>query len=251
MEQYVADHTEEAKRYLRMTIGGMGNFSGKPSVLVMLLIPISEAGRPIREVTQQIFPVPLMPPVGQIYFHRLVQVVNQGEREETLFRRYLEASGTEILSLRVAAHGDRLVTTLSLRDHQGMIKSFIVRMDDALIQAALNDIPIFVDEEILLNVGSQVSLHFSSVPSPSERESTDDEGTKRAPEGAKSPFELISDFIRDGRTPAEMDREMRSNLSVMVPRQREALGEIALETENYEWAAFLSRTDDKGVTDDE
>lgn len=232
MSQYVRDHIEQSKRYLRMSIGGMGNLSGNPSVLVMLLVPISETGKPIREVTEQLFPVPLTPPRGQVYFHRLVEVLKHGPERGSLFGSFLTASGTEILSLRVSSSGDRLTTTVKLKDREGILKSFIVRLEDALVHAVLEGIPIFVDEDILLNIGQQVSFHFAPGPF--------DEAPEQKPgEQTKSPFELISDFIRSGSRPEEMGREMRSNVEVMLPRQRAELGEIAIETENYEWASFL------------
>jgi len=58
MEENSIDDKASAKQYLQMTIGGMGNLSANPSILVMLLIPQSETGKPIREVTEQLFPVP-------------------------------------------------------------------------------------------------------------------------------------------------------------------------------------------------
>lgn len=236
MSQYVRDHIEQSKRYLRMSIGGMGNLSGNPSVLVMLLVPISETGKPIREVTEQLFPVPLTPPRGQVYFHRLVEVLKHGPERGSLFGSFLTASGTEILSLRVSSSGDRLTTTVKLKDREGILKSFIVRLEDALVHAVLEGIPIFVDEDILLNIGQQVSFHFAPGPFEEAEEPTEEQPERRQ---AKSPFELISDFIRSGSRPEEMGREMRNNVEVMLPRQRAELGEIAIETENYEWASFL------------
>lgn len=240
MSQYVADHIEQSKRYLRMTIGGMGNLSVNPAVLVMLLVPLSEAGKPVRQVTEQLFPVPLTPPRGQMYFHRLVEVLKGGPERESLFGSFLAASGTELLSLRVTAEGDRLSTTVKLRDRDGLLKSFVVRMEDALIHAVLEGVPIFVDEDILLSLGQRVAFHFAPGPFG---EAPDAPQEEKGPERAKSPFEQLSDFIRSGSRPEEMGQELRSHVEVLLPRQRAELGEIAIETENYEWASYLRDLD--------
>lgn len=228
MEDNVTEETTSSKHYVRMTIGGMGNLSANPSVLVMLLIPESESGKPIREVTDQLFPVPLHPPMGQTYFHRLVEVLRRGPETEGLFHSFLTASETDLLSLRVTSEGDRLSTRVKLQDREGLIKSFAVHMEDALIRSVLLGVPIYVDEDILLSIGSQVSFHFTTDPTVGP-----------SPEPQRSPVEQVADFIRTGSRPEEMGEEMRSNVQVMLPRQRAELSEIAIETENYEWAAYL------------
>ena len=119
---------------------------------------------------------------------------------------------------------------VTLRDREGLTKSFSVPMVDALIHAVLHGVPIYVDRDILLSIGSQVSFHFISDPT---------ETPTIRPEREKSPYERTSDFIRSGSKPEEMDEEMRKNVQVMLPRQWEELGEIAVETENYEWASYL------------
>lgn len=230
MEDNVTEETTSSKHYVRMTIGGMGNLSANPSVLVMLLIPESESGKPIREVTDQLFPVPLHPPMGQTYFHRLVEVLRRGPETEGLFHSFLTASETDLLSLRVTSEGDRLSTRVKLQDRKGLIKSFTVHMEDALVQSVLLGVPIFVDEEILRSIRSQVSFHVTDSPMV---------GPTPDPERKRSPIELISDFIRSGSRPEEMGEEMRSNVQVMLPRQWAELSEIAIETENYEWASYL------------
>ena len=230
MEDIVAGDTAPGKRYVRMTIGGMGNLSASPDVLVMLLIPESETSRPIRETMDQIFPVPLRPPVGQNYFHRLVQVLRQGPETEGLLYSFLTASATELLSLHVTSQGDRISTRVKLRDRAGLIKSFTVFMEDALVQSVLLGVPIFVDEEILRSIRSQVSFHVTDAPMV---------GPMPDPERKQSPIEMISDFIRSGSRPEEMEEEMRNNVQVMLPRQWAELSEIAIETENYEWASYL------------
>ena len=230
MEENSIDDKAPAKQYLQMTIGGMGNLSANPSILVMLLIPESEAGRPIREVTEQLFPVPLQPPLGQLYFPRLVGALHRGPEPESLLRSYLVSSGTSLLSLKVTSEGDHLTTMVTLRDREGLTKSFSVPMVDALIHAVLHGVPIYVDRDILLSIGSQVSFHFISDPT---------ETPTIRPERVMPPYERITDFIRSGSKPEEMDEEMRKNVQVMLPRQWEELGEIAVETENYEWASYL------------
>lgn len=164
MEENSIDDKASAKQYLQMTIGGMGNLSANPSILVMLLIPQSETGKPIREVTEQLFPVPLQPPLGQLYFPRLVSTLHRGPEPESLLRSYLDTSGTRLLSIKVTSEGDHLTTMVTLRDREGLTKSFSVPMVDALIHAVLHGVPIYVDRDILLSIGSQVSFHFISDP---------------------------------------------------------------------------------------
>lgn len=214
---------------VQVELGGVGNLSNNPGVVVLLLTPVDSLYRPYPDRHEPVFPVPIDYLTGQLYLSRLYQVLKGHFTSNEVLAGYCRALNISLDRVNIRLEDSSVKTSLEVTHAQGMKESLTVHLHRTVLGAVLGRIPIFVEATLLDRMAQRVRIQGRDTISG-------------------EPIDLnqiqvkeLRQMIADGATPDHMTEVQAQFLQNQKSDVLEELLEVAVQVENFEWAACLQK----------
>lgn len=219
--------TQPEERMVEIEFGGIGNLSNDPGAIVMLLMPTGGTLTPYPDKHMPVFPVPIDVFTGRLYLRRLYRALKGGDATSEVLQGYCRVLNLTPERVNIRLDESAVRTTLDVSYGDGTTESVPVRLHSTVLAAVLNDIPLYVESTLLERMSQNVRIQG--------RENWHDDPKALVHAQTQALKELIS----SGANPEEMTNEQEQFLLSLDTDVLSALLDIAVQTENFEWAARL------------
>lgn len=219
----------EDRNMVPMKLNGLGSAQSAPETMVILLTPVEEDKYLLPSGEPMIFPVGVPAELAPIYFSKITQHFMPDRDTLELSHFYELISETKLQTLHIYQGKQGARPYLVFKDKKGEENSFRVSLPNGLLTAIHHNLPILMEQKLLETVAAVVKVNKGEPKSiRSERVNT------------VSPFDTIIQRIESGNKP---DSPLPTSLIDVIGNfsidERAKLMDVALEYENYEWAAVL------------
>lgn len=237
--------TNQERTLVEMKISGLGNMVGDPRTMVILLVPLDDDIYRDQEGHPMVFPVPVPAQIAPIYFMRITKHFRGMPIADDLLKHYEDLTGSELTALHIYMGRHSIQSYMIYLDKYGEENSFATPLANGVLSATLNDLPILLEQKLLLKAASTVKINYDK-----DGEMIREEQKAELP---KTYYELITNLIMDGKRPEDEDAgTIEDAVRALDEQKRQELTKLALEHEVYEWAAILDKRDkEEGGRSDE
>lgn len=222
--------TGEERELVPMKVNGLGSATTSPETMVILLTPMEEDKYKLPNGNHMIYPVGVPPEMGPIYFNILTQLFLQKERADELTHYFELISGSTLQALHIYQGNRGPRPYMIFVDKAGEENSFRVPLPNGILSALSHQIPILIERKLLLSVANVVRIN------------SDDTAIElNATKGEGSLYKSVEKHITKGMKPAELPAtHVLEAIRHFTEDERSTLMNLAVEYENYEWAALLN-----------
>lgn len=221
--------TRPEERMVEIELGGIGNLSNDPGVVVLLLMPAGSALSPYPDGQVPVFPVPIDMFTGRLYLRRLYRTLRGLHMSSEVLAGYCRAVNITLDRVNIRLDESAVRTELEVSHSDGRQESLPVHLHRTVLAAVLNRIPVYVESSLLDRMAQNVRIQGAD-------EWQDDPATIE-----RAQVHALRELITSGATPDAMPDEQRWFLNNLDAEVLSALLDISVQAENFEWAAYLQK----------
>lgn len=219
----------EERILVPMKLSGLGSTQSAPETMVILLTPVEQDKYHLPSGEQMIYPIGVPPEMAPIYFARITHhFMPDGDMPQlTHFYELMSETKLQTLNIYQGKLGAR--PYLVFRDKEGEENSFRVSLPNGILSAISHNLPILMELKLLEAAASVVKVNRGEPGKVSTEK-----------EDSVTSLEAINNEIKSGNKPEyPQSVHLMKAISRLTVEDRAKLIELAVEEENYEWAAVL------------
>lgn len=231
--------TGSERTLVEMKISGLGNMVGDPQTMVILMVPVDDDIYKGPEGHPMVFPVPVPASIAPIYFMRITRHFRGLPLSDDLIPLYEDLTESELKAFHIYMGRHTMHSYMIYQDRMGEENSFATPLANGILTATLNDLPILLEQKLLLKAASTIKINYMN-----DGEVIRKQQKQNHP---KTYYELVTNLIMDDQRPEDQDSEtVQDAINALSEQQKQELTQLALERESYEWAARLNKEEEKG-----